>query len=428
MNLFKLSYSYLKRRALNSFLNILLLSFGIATVVILLIFSYQLEENLFKNAQGVDVVVGAKGSPIQLILSSIYQIDSPTGNIDLADAKELMNNRMVASAVPLALGDNFRGYRLVGTTPDYLELYGAGLTEGTLWDHEYEIVAGAKAAENESLEPGDTIISSHGMLGEGSDHENHEMHVVGVLEPTGGIIDRLILSGVETMWRIHAYEETGEMDGNQEQSQIADENQAGHDHSHGSQITDSSYLDDRNNDEQITSMLISYSSPLAAAQFPRYVNAETSMQAAAPAVEITRLLNLLGVGLDAIQIFAYVLIFASVLGIFIALLNSMKERKYDLAIMRTLGGYRWKLFMHIIIEGILIAVAGALLGMLLGHAAIEGLGVLFAEAQQFDVTGFVLIPGEAWILVLAIGIGVLSSLLPAIQAYRTDIAETLSKT
>lgn len=428
MNLFKLSFSYLKRRALNSFLNILLLSFGIATVVILLLFSYQLEDNLFKNAEGVDVVVGAKGSPIQLILSSIYQIDSPTGNIDLADAKELMNNRMVASAVPLALGDNFRGYRLVGTTPDYLELYGAGLAEGTLWDHEYEVVAGAKAAENESLEPGDTIISSHGMSGGGSDHENHEMHVAGVLEPTGGIIDRLILSGVETMWRIHAYEETGEMDGDQEQSQIADENQAGHDHSHGRQITDSSYLDDRNNDEQITSLLISYSSPLAAAQFPRYVNAETSMQAAAPAVEITRLLNLLGVGLDAIQIFAYVLIFASVLGIFIALLNSMKERKYDLAIMRTLGGSRWKLFMHIIIEGILISVAGALLGMLLGHAAIEGLGVLFAEAQQFDVTGFVLIPGEAWILVLAIGIGVFSSLLPAIQAYRTDIAETLSKT
>jgi putative ABC transport system permease protein len=175
-------------------------------------------------------------------------------------------------------------------------------------------------------------------------------------------------------------------------------------------------------------MLITYSSPLAAAQFPRYVNAETSMQAAAPAVEITRLLNLLGVGLDAIQIFAYVLIFASVLGIFIALLNSMKERKYDLAIMRTLGGSRWKLFMHIIVEGILISVAGALLGILLGHAAIEGLGILFAEAQQFDVTGFVFIPGEVWILALAIGIGVFSSLFPAIQAYRTDIAETLSKT
>lgn len=428
MNLLKLSYSYLKRRALNTFLNILLLSFGIATVVILLLFSYQLEENLFKNAEGVDVVVGAKGSPIQLILSSIYQIDSPTGNIALVDAKELMNNRMISSVVPLALGDNFRDYRIVGTTSDYLELYGAELAQGSLWDHEYEVVAGAKAAENEFLNPGDTIISSHGMSGSGNVHENHELHVVGILEPTGGIIDRLILSGVETMWRIHSYEETGEMDGDDEHFQESDLDQAGHDHSHGRKITDSSYLDDRYNEEQITSMLISYSNPLAAAQFPRYVNAETSLQAAAPAVEITRLLNLLGVGLDAIQIFAYVLIFASVLGIFIALLNSMKERKYDLAIMRTLGGSRWKLFMHIIVEGILISVAGALLGILLGHAAIEGLGVLFAEAQQFDVTGFVFMPGEVWILALAIGIGVFSSLFPAIQAYRTDIAETLSKT
>lgn len=82
---------------MNTLLNILLLSFGISTIVVLLLFSYQLEENLYKNAEGIDAVVGAKGSPIQLILSGIFHIDSPTGNIDLKEAKELINNPMVAS-------------------------------------------------------------------------------------------------------------------------------------------------------------------------------------------------------------------------------------------------------------------------------------------------------------------------------------------
>jgi putative ABC transport system permease protein len=152
------------------------------------------------------------------------------------------------------------------------------------------------------------------------------------------------------------------------------------------------------------------------------------MQAAAPAIEITRLLNLLGVGLDAIRVFAYVLILASVLGIFIALLNSMKERKYDLAIMRSLGGSRMKLFSNVLLEGLMISLAGGLLGIALGHLAVELIGQSFAEARQFAVTGFVYIPGEGWIIALAAGIGLLSSVIPAIQAYNTDIAYTLSKT
>lgn len=408
MNLIKLSYSYLRRRALNTLLNVLLLSFGIATITILLLFSYQLEDNLYKNAEGIDVVVGAKGSPIQLILSSIYHIDNPTGNIELSEAKQLMGHPMVASATPLALGDNYLGYRIVGSTTDYLDKYSATLCEGTLWDHEFELVIGADVAKKEGLQIGDKIVSSHGFSEAGYAHDDQDMVVVGILEPTGTIVDRLIVAGIETLWGIHTERDI--------------------DHTHGRSISDESYLSTNYDQEQITSLLIRYQNPLAAAQFPRYVNDQTSMQAAAPAVEVTRLLTLLGVGLNSIRFFALVLILASVLGIFIALLNSMKERKYDLAIMRTLGGSRWKLFNHVIIEGALISVAGGLLGIALGHFALEGVGVMFAEAQQFAVTGYVFLPEEIMILVLALGIGILSSLIPALLAYNTDIAETLSKT
>jgi putative ABC transport system permease protein len=515
MNLIKLSYSYLRRRALNTLLNVLLLSFGIATITILLLFSYQLEDNLYKNAEGIDVVVGAKGSPIQLILSSIYHIDNPTGNIELSEAKQLMSHPMVATATPLALGDNYLGYRIVGSTTEYVDKYSAVLREGTLWDHEFELVLGADVARNEGLQIGDTIVSSHGFSEAGHTHDNHDLVVVGILEPTGKIVDRLILTGVETMWGIHTEHDheddhdhseehradahTGDHGHGHEHSQsdghssdthsndanhdhghehshsdghtTADEgdhhsdlqNHAahnghshledeelhshshdghsvqeddvmhshghdGHNHTHGRSITDESYLAAEFDHEQITSLLIRYRNPLAAAQFPRFVNDQTSMQAAAPAVEVTRLLNLLGVGLNSIRFFALVLILASVLGIFIALLNSMKERKYDLAIMRTLGGSRMKLFLHVIIEGAMISIAGGVLGIALGHIAMEGIGVMFAEAQQFAVTGSVFLTEEIWILLLAIGIGVVSSLIPALLAYRTDIAQTLSKT
>lgn len=471
MNLIKLSYSYLRRRALNTLLNVLLLSFGIATITILLLFSHQLEDNLYKNAEGIDVVVGAKGSPIQLILSSIYHIDNPTGNIELSEVKQLMSHPLVASTTPLALGDNYLGYRIVGSTTDYLDTFSATIREGTLWDHEFEVVLGASVASNEGLQIGDKMVSSHGFSKAGYAHDDHAMVVVGILEPTGTIVDRLILAGVETMWGIHS--ERGEDDhdhsddhdsdthssedhdnsehaehshneedhvhnGQNEHSHLENENSnaehahsighQGHEHTRGRSITDESYLATEYDREQITSLLIKYSNPLAAAQFPRFVNDQTSMQAAAPAVEVTRLLTLLGVGLNSIRFFAFVLILASVLGIFIALLNSMKERKYDLAIMRTLGGSRFKLFNHVIIEGAMISLAGGLLGIALGHIAMEGIGVLFAEAQQFAVTGYVFLPEEFMMLVLALGIGILSSLIPALLAYRTDIAETLSKT
>ena len=417
MNLFKLSSSYLRRRLLNTSLNILLLSFGIATVSILLLFSNQLEENLYKNAEGVDVVVGAKGSPIQLILSSIYHVDTPTGNIDLDDARTLMRNPMVESAIPLALGDNVRGYRIVGTTTDYLEKYDAQLNRGTLWDHELELVAGAGVAESLSISVGDTLVSSHGLAGGGQAHDEKTMIVTGILEETGTVTDRLLLTGVETMWAIHDYEE----------EEGAGAHSEDEDHHDRTEITDESYLDPANENRQITSMLISYRNPLAAAQFPRFVNERTSMQAAAPAFEITRLLELLGVGLDTLEIFAYILILASVLGIFIALVNSMKERQYDLAIMRTLGGSRFRLFMQIILEGLMISIAGGLLGLILGHSAVHLIGEMFSEARQFDVSGIVFIPEEVTIVLLVVGVGIVASIVPAIRAYNTDIAETLSK-
>lgn len=453
MNLLKLSFSYLRRKSLNTSLNILLLSFGVATMLILLLFSTRFEDNLYKNANGIDLVVGAKGSPIQLILSSIYHIDSPTGNISIHEAREILQNRMVETAIPLALGDNVEGFRIVGTTTGYLEMYGAELAQGTLWDYEFEVVVGADIASELGIELGSELVTSHGLSQGGHSHEDHPLRVVGKLYRTGTVLDRLILTPVETMWGIHEHdagiamseEESHENHIHGEESHLYDEGNHVHDednhvhseeenevhqghlHEYGRPVNNQSYLEPENSGEEITSLLIGYSNPLAAAQLPRFVNESTSMQAAAPAFEITRLMNLLGVGFDTIQFFAFILILASVLGIFIALLNSMKERRYDLAIMRSLGGSRFKLFSMVLLEGVLIALAGGFIGLLLGHGAMAVITSMFEEARQFAISGSIFIFEELLLLGFILLVGITAAVLPAIQAYRTDIAETLSK-
>src|SRR5690606_17281908 len=118
------AWKYLKQNRATSVLGILLSAFGSGILCLLLLTSRQLENQLERNSAGIDLVVGAKGSPTQLILSSIYHVDNPTGNISLQEAQALSKHPMIARAVPLALGDNYKGHRIVGTDSSFLALYG----------------------------------------------------------------------------------------------------------------------------------------------------------------------------------------------------------------------------------------------------------------------------------------------------------------
>ena len=173
MNLFKLSASYLRQRPFSSVLNVLILALGIATIVVLLLVSDRVEQNLTRNAEGIDLVVGAKGSPLQLILSAVYHIDAPTGNTPVAEAEALIENPAVAEAMPLALGDSYRGFRIVGATPAYAAHYGGEAVRGRLWSGAMEATLGAVAAREAGLDVGDTFYSAHGLSAGGEAHEEH---------------------------------------------------------------------------------------------------------------------------------------------------------------------------------------------------------------------------------------------------------------
>jgi putative ABC transport system permease protein len=402
MNLATVSLGYLRARPLNTGLNILLLALGVATIALLLLATQQIEERLQRDARGIDLVIGAKGSPMQIILSSIYHLDVPTGNISYKQAREIAQHRAVKSVIPLALGDSYRGLRIVGTNHDYLAHYGARLAAGRLWEKPLQVVLGAEAAARTGHAIGAQFAGAHGLGDGGEAHDEHKYQVVGVLAPSGSVLDRLVLTSVESVWAVHA----------------------GHHDIHD--ITDiASRMSD--DEKEYTALLVQYASPLAAAILPRYVNNNSDMQAASPAYETARLFSIIGVGVDVLRGFALVLILSAALSVFIALYNALSERRYDLAIMRTLGASPATLMMLMLFEGLLLAALGGALGIVLGHALAEVLGWMLREAQQIEITGWAWVDAEWGLIALALGVGVAAALLPAWRAYRTDIAGTLAR-
>lgn len=395
MTLFSLSLAYLRQRSLTTVLNLLLLALGVATIVVLLLVNRQMEGRLARDAAGIDLVVGAKGSPLQLILSAVYHVDIPTGNIPLAEAEALSADPLVKQTIPVALGDNFMGYRIVGPPPAYPAHYGAALADGRLFELSMEATVGATVARAAKLRVGDLIVGSHGVGGEGHAHADHPFEVVGILEPTGTVLDRLVLTPVESVWDVHA--------------------------AHGHDAAASG------RGREVTAVLVTYASPLAAARLPRRINQDTGMQAASPASELVRLLSLVGVGLDAMRAFGFVLIVSAALGTFVALYNSLQQRRYDLAVMRSLGGTRRTLVLQLVTEAMTVSLAGTLLGLGLGHGAAVAAGHLFPQAQDLGVTGFVFLAEELWLFALAAVIALLAAALPAVQVYRADVSAVLAR-
>lgn len=413
MNSLFLVWSYLKSKPLNTVLNIVLLALGIAVITVLLLFNKQLEEKITSNAKGIDLVVGAKGSPMQLILCNIFHIDFPTGNINLNEAERIARNRLVKNAIPLALGDSYREFRIIGTTKDYPELYHAELAQGDWWKNEMEVTLGANVAARLKFSVGDSFESTHGLTQGGHAHEEQKFVVKGILKRANTILDNLILTSVESIWHVHNTHTV--------EDSVSDESPISF---VPSKLVPSHPAGDST--KEVTSLLLQYRSPMAAIQLPRIVNGQSSMQAASPAFETARLFSIMGVGVDILLGFAYVLVLISSISIFIALYNSLKERRYDLAIMRSMGASRGKLFLSVLLEGSTFTFLGSVFGLVLAHGIVVLMSVLVSEAGKTGISGIVFYAEEWIILTGSLVLGIICAFIPAVQAYRTDISKVLA--
>jgi putative ABC transport system permease protein len=415
LSLFTLAWNYLKAKPLNTVINILLLSLGIAVITILLLFNRQLEEKIADNTKGIDLVIGAKGSPLQLILCNIFHIDFPTGNIELKEAERFAKNRLIKQAIPLALGDSYQSYRIIGTNKSYATLYNAELQSGEWWGIPLSVNLGSNVAALSGLKIGDTFASAHGLTAGGHSHNEHQYKVVGIFKPTQSVFDNLILTNVESIWTMH--EEV-------EEDSAHHEAPATHHPVNPSLLVPS--VEKGDSTKQLTALLLLYRSPMAAIQMPKLVNAQSSLQAASPAFEAARLFSIMGVGVEILMAFAYVLIAISALSIFIALYNSLKERRYEMAVMRSMGATRSRLLLLVLLEGTLLTVLGSVAGLGLGHGVLVVLTKFLPEMQKAGITGLIFYTQEWIILVGSLLLGLLCAAIPAIQAYRTDISRVLA--
>ncbi|MCI0342032.1 MAG: ABC transporter permease [Planctomycetales bacterium] len=410
MNTLTVVRKNLRQRLLSSVLTAGLVAVGVALVDTIWVLRAEAEKAFFKGTVGnFNLLVGPKGSPLQLVLNSLFHLDRPVGNLPYAAFESLAATPIVEWAVPLAVGDNYLGHAIVGTSPAFFDRLRPAadpfaFAEGRAFEGEMEAVLGSEAARRTRLRPGATFLAAHGVVKNplpGSEHEAHPLRVVGILAPTGTPHDRAIYCTVETVWRLH---ELGEH----------------HDEAAGS--PGGAAPDD---DRVVSAVLVRLRSPTMIGEIQRQVNDKPYAQAVHPTVEINNLFAIVG-NIDRVLLaVSYIVLVSAGVSILVALYNSMSERRREVAILRALGAPARTIFLLVLAEAAALTAAGGVAGIGLRYGALAGASPWMREwagvAVSFSPPG----PAEVLLLAGTIGLGALAALLPAAVAYRTDVSRNL---
>lgn len=421
----KLAWRNIWFKPLNTLLSIILLSSSVAIITVLILLQKQFEEKFSNTINGVDLVLGAQGSPMQLILSSVYHIDNPTGNISYDSAKVWMNHPFIEKAIPLAFGDNYRGFKIVGTNADYLDKYNAKISKGKLFNKNFEVVIGNDIAQKMKLKVGDQFFGSHGDAAEGEVHEEFAYTITGIISKKGNVLDNLILCTIPTVWQMHGtHENENPAQASTEQSRSGEEGHIQDEHEHEHHQAEM-ILNEPN--MEITAVLLKFRNKMGIVMWPRIIAQNTKMQAASPAIEINRLFSLFGIGLKALEYLAYAIMLISGISIFIALYNRLKERKYEFALMRINGASRLQLLSLIMIESLILCLVGFIFGTVFGRFA---LGFISNSAEDDFKMAFnpmeIVWEKESLLLLATLVVGIIAALIPSIKAYQLNISKTLA--
>jgi putative ABC transport system permease protein len=452
MNLMKIVMKNMRQRALATWLTGTSVALGVALAIAIILIKQGVQQRFEQGTVGYEMVVGAKGSPLQLVLNTVYNLDISPGNISWKLFEQLRADPRVKLAVPFSVGDNFHGFRIVGTTDAFFkdfefepghkpelaagrvftfteaalksafqeaeqrakerearergdEVKLAPAPEGTPANRPFEAVIGSIVARETGLQTGQTFIAAHGVQpsAEAKEHTENPWTVVGILAPTRTAADRAIYINLDSFYHIEGHELR--------------------------EPTAPAKVEEKDNDPdpgQVSSIVLKLRSPIHAFPLYRQINDRQDAMAAFPAAEIRKLFDIVG-NIDRL-LFAQAILVLVVAGVAIAvsIYNSMSERRREIAILRALGARRATIFSIVLLEAMTICVMGAAAGLLGGHLVVAAANGALYRASGFVIPAFHIQALEWYILSIAVILGAISGIGPAWGAYRTDVAKNLA--
>jgi len=412
MNLFRMAWRYLWGRKLVTILTLTGIALGSALICSVLTLHRESESGLLHESSQFDMIVGAKGSPLQIVLSSVYHLDIPTGNIPYSRYEALLKDRRVASAIPIGLGDNYRGFRIVGTDPRLFELKDhydnsrllLHVGSGRLFQDDFETVIGSTVARQTGLKLGDTFVGTHGVAvtAGSSEHTNFPYKVVGILADSGTSTDNAVYTTLPSVWRIH------------------DDESAIHARMAGADVNP-------NQDREVTAVLVRLRVIGLRFMMVPEIQKKTESMAAVPVEEMLRLYKqLLEPMQNVLLAVAGLVVIVSALSITATLYQSAERRRRDLAVMRALGAHPTEIFTLVVMEGLLLTLLGLAAGWLLGHGGLAVASPYLRDSFGVSMAAWTTDPIEWKAFGTVAGCGVLAGLLPAILAYRREPVNDLS--
>ncbi|MHB9129660.1 MAG: ABC transporter permease [Armatimonadota bacterium] len=413
MSEWTLALNYLATRRVVTLVTILSVALGLGLATVVLILSRSTRETLQQETAYWDVIVGAKGSGLQLVLNGLYYLDAPVGNINTHVWEHLKGHPSVKAVVPITMGDNYFGVPIVGTTHDFFTDRTARngrpiLADGQYFARPMEVVIGADVARRQHLALGDKIVGSHGWGAGGAAHADQPYTVVGMLASTGSSLDRAIYTEYRSVWEIHQHHH----------------HQEGHGHNAAAKHHDEAHGEAHTQTQEVTSLLVRLTKPGRRYQFVEEVNADLPAMAAVPVDEINKVtVTFLNPMQNIMLAIAYLVAIVSALGILATLYLTIHQRRRDIAILRSLGATQGDIFRLITIEAAIIAGVGVLVGGLLGHGALAACASYCVREFGVAPAAWEFTPVEGLIAVSIWGLGILAGLLPAVLAYRVPVVE-----
>jgi len=420
MSLWHIAWSYLWNRRFTTVMSIISLALSVGLISTVLTLREQTRRRFEEEGQSFDMVVGAKGNPLQLVLSAVYFLDLPKGTMSMDEFEQIKSEEdQVQAAFPICMGDTFKGFRLVGTTPDLFDYKwgsdlekGFELADGKCFEKPFEAVMGAVVAESSDLRVGDTFYSTHGAIG-GHIHENHPYTVCGILERSHSPNDRAIFCDVESIFAAHEHTDHEGEDDHEDELEHEEEEML--------------FDDGIGVRGKVSAVLVKLHSPIYRYEFRDMVNTEYNAMAVIPIEQIQQLYEqLLGTAKAVLLAIGYLVVVISSITIMIGLYMSILQRRRDLAIMRALGASPGEIFGSILIEAFWVSILGLAAGWAVGTGVCWTLGLYMTRKVGFQVGAITWTADLVTAYSIVILVGLIAGLLPAIQAYRTNVARDLA--